>query len=365
VALETRTIKLRVNVANPDGRLKPGMFVRAMVRPVIAGEGRVVADSLAGKFICPMHPEIVKDAQAPCDICGMDLVPAERLGYVSAAGDGERPPLVIPATAPLITGTRAIVYVQLPDRDRPTFEGRQIALGPKAGDFYLVREDGAGGLNLAEGDLVVVRGNFKIDSALQIQARKSMMSPPADQPPPATAPAMASGPVEAAPVVEPVDAPGEFVAGLTPLYDAYLRVQAALAADDLAAFRDAAPAMHAALDAIDASALPPTIRPIWVDLAGRLATQREHVGHLADLDAARGAFETWSNAMIELGRGFGFEGPDQIVIAYCPMAFDFKGASWLQVGQQINNPYFGATMLRCGEVKGTLAAPVRREGIDD
>ena len=35
---------------------------------------------------------------------------------------------------------------------------------------------------LAEGEQVVVRGNFKIDSALQLLARPSMMSPgPADE----------------------------------------------------------------------------------------------------------------------------------------------------------------------------------------
>jgi Cu(I)/Ag(I) efflux system membrane fusion protein len=33
------------------------------------------------------------------------------------------------------------------------------------------------------------------------------------------------------------------------------------------------------------------------------------------------------------------------------MAFDNQGADWLQRGEQINNPYFGASMLRCGEIR--------------
>ena len=37
--------------------------------------------------------------------------------------------------------------------------------------------------------------------------------------------------------------------------------------------------------------------------------------------------------------------------AYCPMAFDFRGAYWLQKDEKINNPYFGSQMLRCGEIK--------------
>jgi Cu(I)/Ag(I) efflux system membrane fusion protein len=166
----TRTVKVRVNVANPDGRLKPEMFVRAIVLSKVAGAGMVMDEDMAGKWICPMHPSVVKTGPGTCDICGMDLVTTESLGYVSAKEPNEAP-LVIPASAPLITGKRAVVYVRLEGKDKPTFEGREIVLGPRAGDYYLVKE------GLAEGGLVVTNGNFKIDSALQIQAKPSMMSP--------------------------------------------------------------------------------------------------------------------------------------------------------------------------------------------
>jgi Cu(I)/Ag(I) efflux system membrane fusion protein len=36
------------------------------------------------------------------------------------------------------------------------------------------------------------------------------------------------------------------------------------------------------------------------------------------------------------------------------MAFDNQGADWLQWGEQINNPYFGASMLRCGEIRASF-----------
>lgn len=118
---KTRSVKVRVNVSNPDGKLKPEMFVRAVI-------------------------------------------------YAAIDLDENEMPLVIPATAPLITGRRAVVYVQQPDSPG-TFEGREIVLGPRAGDFYVVRS------GLHEGEKVVVHGNFKIDSALQIMAKPSMMSP--------------------------------------------------------------------------------------------------------------------------------------------------------------------------------------------
>ncbi len=164
----TRTVKLRVNVDNPDNRLKPEMFVSAVVRAGVTEGGQVMDPELAGKWIGPMHPEIVREEPGACPICGMALVKAEDYGYV--APDTETTPLLIPASAPLITGERAIVYVRVPDADTPTFEGREVVLGPRTADSYVVRS------GLREGEDVVVKGNFKIDSALQIQARPSMMS---------------------------------------------------------------------------------------------------------------------------------------------------------------------------------------------
>jgi Cu(I)/Ag(I) efflux system membrane fusion protein len=100
----------------------------------------------------------------------MNLVTTESLGYVKAKLP-DQAPLVIPVTAALITGKRAVVYVQMSNTEKPTFQGREVVLGPKAGDYYLVKE------GLVEGEIVVSKGNFKIDSALQIQAKPSMMSP--------------------------------------------------------------------------------------------------------------------------------------------------------------------------------------------
>ncbi|MCD4805334.1 MAG: efflux RND transporter periplasmic adaptor subunit [Desulfobacterales bacterium] len=165
---KTRTVAVRVNVENRDGRLKPGMFVRGIVYSRMSAGGKVVEPDLAGKWISPMHPEIIKNRPGKCDICGMPLVQAEMLGY--AAAEPKNAPIVIPATVPLITGKRAVVYVRIPDNST-MFEGREVVLGPRAGNYYIVLK------GLHEGELVVVNGNFKIDSAMQIEAKPSMMNP--------------------------------------------------------------------------------------------------------------------------------------------------------------------------------------------
>ncbi|MEE8164104.1 MAG: efflux RND transporter periplasmic adaptor subunit [Myxococcota bacterium] len=164
----TRTTQVRLNVDNSQGRLKPEMFARARVRVHVRDDGKVVEPSLVGKWIAPMHPEIIREEAGTCPICGMELVPTKTLGY-EAPG---RPPLVIPLTAALITGTRAIVYVStLEDDGSTSYEAREVHLGPRAGDSYIVLH------GLEEGEMVVVRGAFKIDASTQIQAKRSMMNP--------------------------------------------------------------------------------------------------------------------------------------------------------------------------------------------
>lgn len=40
--------------------------------------------------------------------------------------------------------------------------------------------------------------------------------------------------------------------------------------------------------------------------------------------------------------------------SYCPMAFKNNGAYWLSSGKEIQNPYFGDKMMRCGRVDSTI-----------
>lgn len=347
VSEATRTVKLRLNVPNPDGLLRPGMFVRASVDVRLTDDARVYTPELAGKWISPMHPEIVKDGPGQCDICGMDLVPAAELGYITEASEAQ-PPLVIPATAPLLTGRRAVVYVRVPGRDRPTFEGREVALGGRAGDFYLVRE------GLEEGEEVVTNGAFKIDSSLQIVAGRSMMSAPVDG---ADAPGSTWNtptPERAGAEASRLPAPGAFLTDLTPLYDSYFRAQEALASDDLTAFQSHARTVRAAAANVDSAGLSEEGATAWAGIRDRLVAGGTALDGATDIAPARTLFEAMAMAMIELDRTFGHAGEAPHYVAHCPMAFGDVGADWLQLGDRVNNPYWGAMMLRCGDITRKL-----------
>jgi len=342
----TRTVKIRVNVANPDGKLKPGMFVRAVVSSRIAAGGNVIDDALAGKWISPMHPEVVKDGPGTCDVCGMPLIKAESLGYVSASAANAGPPLVVPASAPLITGRRAVVYVKAPGRPG-VFEGREVVLGPRAGDYYLVKH------GLAEDELVVVNGNFKIDSALQILAKPSMMSadgqaPPAHHGGPGEGEAPA--PAEAAPVLPPA-----FASKLEALLDAYFSLQGHLSHDRFEPVKGAAEQLLARLGEAPAEHLPEEARAAWGKAAAEVRTSAQALAESQDIEAARKAFALLSDSLISAAKRFGAGLRRQVIRMQCPMAFNNRGASWLQSHAEVENPYFGDAMFRCGGAVETLS----------
>ncbi len=334
----TRTAKVRVNVANERRRLKPGMFVRGVAQSRL-GDGGVVLDRyLAGKWVSPMHPEIVKDGPGECDVCGMDLVRAEELGLVSGAPESAVEPLVVPASAVLVTGKRAVVYVEVLAEGgaegalpvERTYEGREVVLGPRAGDDYLVFA------GLEEGERVVTNGAFRIDSSMQILAKPSMMSQPAE--------ASALGTFEAE----------ALRAALEPLFETYLRLQVALAADDEAAARVALEALVGELDSSTFAGLPGLASTLWKEQRAVFDGAHRAAHDAKGIASLRVAFEALTTGVIALAERAGNPLDSDLRVVHCPMAFDDVGADWVQVGEVVSNPYFGSEMLRCGAVVRTL-----------
>jgi len=663
----TRTVKIRLIVPNADGSLKPGMFVKAVARSQVAAGGKVMDAALAGKWISPHHPEIVKDHPGKCDICGVPLVRAESLGYVTADPAKAEKPLVVPVSAALVTGTRAVVYVKIdpsllhagsvsrsnwpdliadlkahvearaPSRMRfinttcpimgnrirpgavtpdlireyegkkvafccggcpekwdklseaekaralaavsdgktplkvfwgmlspklrsdllavkpgwapptqvqhrfvrevntiltrrdlhaaatwptvalggearallqkgpanlsplrqtrlnrlllaglfpkalpagqggPTFEGRQVVLGPRAGDYYLVRS------GLAEGELIVTRGGFKIDSALQLKAKPSMMSPTGGAAPGGHAhhgPGDKTKPDEKTPDESDAAFPATFKHQLRPILAAADDVAAAMRAPrdpkpdsktpDLPKARAAFARLQAAVEAIDQTVLEARGLLVWKELAMRLGNDgvegkaaktedqarraarslqdniadlharigpirvahtgpkpvslafrrqlaalyasyfamqkalasdtfdsalaaatagkdalarvdmklvkgKDHTDWMAmsaglekilaaaarakDIKPLRESFALYSEQMAALAKRFGPPAGGNTYRMKCPMAFNNRGAIWLQDTKDLRNPYYGAAMLKCGSIQDVLSPP--------
>jgi len=349
---KTRTVKVRVNADNADLTLKPDMFVRATAFAVLAGGGKVISKDLAGKWIGPMHPEILQDKPGKCPICGMKLAKAEDLGY-SVMKEAKELPLVVPTSAVLKTGKRSVVYVEVPDSEEPTYEGREILVGPRAGGFYIVEE------GLMEGEKVVTEGSFKIDSALQILAKPSMMNPEGG----GGGGGHQHGDMKKTDSGEK-DQGGmkmtvykvsdEFKQQLSPVFTEFFKVQSSLADDDLKGASGAAAAMDKALGGVDMKLLKGDAHMAWMN---DLAPVKDGVGKIAsgkDIEEARKPFEGLSKAMTDVAMSFAIRFEKPAVVMHCPMVSDGKGANWLQLGEEVRNPYFGKEMSDCGGVKMKL-----------
>lgn len=115
----TRTARVRVDVANPRQELKPEMYATAEVN-------------------APMK--------------------------------GYRNQLVVPQSAILWTGKRAIVYVRQPGVTSPAFLMREVELGPSLGGAYIVLS------GLTDGEEIVTNGVFSIDASAQLEGKTSMMN---------------------------------------------------------------------------------------------------------------------------------------------------------------------------------------------
>ena len=251
---------------------------------------------------------------------------------IHAGAEKSKSQLVVASTAPMFTGRRSVVYVEVPDAERPTYELREVRLGPKAGPVYPV----LAGLN--EGERVVTRGTFLLDADLQLSGGRSMMTlgdDRADDERPALA-------------VTPA-----FLETIAPAVLAYLEGQERLAADDLTDARSSLEGLAAVVNELD----PPgarTVREAWQKTASELGGHARHAAQAETIAEVRSAFEHVSVQLERLLEEFGNPIEDPLRVAYCPMAFDSRGARWVQRDEVLRNPYYGAAMLRCGEFRGTV-----------
>jgi Cu(I)/Ag(I) efflux system membrane fusion protein len=207
------------------------------------------------------------------------------------------------------------------------------------------------------GEDVVSHGAFKIDSALQIQAKTSMMNPRDGSSPTghrhgASPSPTASGKAAAA---QPLDGvPSAFRSQLETFLLLYFQVADGLSHDDLPQARQAAEDIPAALRAANAALLTGMASDMWDSLRNDVIRASESFADANDMNQARNEFYDLSERTIHLVRLMGASGDTSVYVYHCPMARDGAGADWLQASEGVENPYYGSQMFRCGERTETL-----------
>ncbi len=116
----------------------------------------------------------------------------------------------------------------------------------------------------------------------------------------------------------------------------YVKIQAALADDSLSGVPEAA------------AAIAGTAKESTGALPEATASQAEAVAKATDISAARAAFKPLSTSMIAAANAQ--KEKTGYYEAFCPMA----NAAWIQADKKVTNPYYGASMLTCGEIRKAL-----------
>ena len=331
VSQRTRTVRVRIEIVNLDGKLRPGDYATARITvPAIPTE-TIYDPALANKFISPMHPQVIRDEPGGCPLCGMDLIPTSELGY-AAEPLPEQLAITVPRDAILRTGNRSVLYVETePGR----FEIRRVTVGPMNDDEAVIIE------GLSEGETVATSGNFLIDSQMQLAGNPSLIDP-------TRAPQFAAGPVALA-SVDPLLLVGDAADDVDLAYSAYFDMQNAMAAD-LRPPPSALRTLSETLTRLESSPDIPGVAQIQFGKAKR-STQR--MGN--SLETARRAYRGVSHALLRAATAVrGPQTAQHLLHYYCPMV-PGGGGDWMQADGKLANPYWGSEMLRCGELVRDMA----------
>lgn len=278
---QTRTASVRMEVNNPGMQLKPEMFVKGKIKSKFSAQTGLKWKSL-----------------------------------------------LISKTSVLWTGVRSVVYVKVPDSEFPSFEMREVILGPRTGDFYVIEK------GLQEGEEIVTNGVFAIDAAAQLSGNYSMMNRP---------------------VSKRLSVPEKFKSQLTDLTIRYFDLKNALVKSDFTATKKNSGRVSQSLKAIDMNLLDDKAHHQWMEKENQLRKSIEAISKAKDIEEQRKHFDNFSDALIESAELFGLT-IDMVYVQFCPMAFDDKGAYWLSESEKILNPYFGDMMLTCGEVTKKISS---------
>ncbi len=130
---------------------------------------------------------------------------------------------------------------------------------------------------------------------------------------------------------------------MKPLYTEYARIHQALASDSLAGVPGAAKRIATLATKLDAASVTGEHAAHYQKLPGQIQAAAKTLKSATDLTSAREAFKDLSKPV---AMWVTMSHPAGLNVVYCSMS---KG-SWVQKGATVMNPYYGASMLHCGEI---------------
>jgi Cu(I)/Ag(I) efflux system membrane fusion protein len=276
-------------------------------------------------FIDPLIDPNTRAASLRAEIsnAGMLLKPEMFVtAKISAEKSTATTDLVVPRTAILWTGKRSVVYVKVPNSEVPSFEMREVTLGNRLGENYQITA------GLQAGEEIVSQGAFAVDASAQLSGKPSLLNRSSTQ---------------------QVEVSAAFSQQLTAVVDSYFLVKNNLVKDQLPTATIQVLAQALAKVSADGTGKD---NAKWEKIKSGLSEATAKIKGSKDLASARTHFSSLSTQVIQLTETYKLT-KAVVYKDYCPMAFNNKGGYWLSETEDIQNPYFGASMLTCGEVKQT------------
>ncbi len=269
---KTRTIKVCIELNNPEKKLRPQMYANVKLLPVISKEA-----------------------------------------------------LLVPEDAVLRSGERNVVFIDL---GQGQFRPQEVNLGVQGERVFEIKS------GLKEGDRVVVSAQFLLDSESKLQETiRKMLSPEQEKKP--SAPAEKMGKMISKSSEETL---------LLAIRE-YTMIGDMLAQDTVEGINESITRLKGTLDTLLKNEEPDSFLSL-VTAAGKISEDMKG----EKLSEVREQYKELSQAVIDLLQGVTFRARDEhltLYVEYCSMA----EAHWVQNIPEIHNPYFGSSMLRCGEQK--------------
>ncbi|MCZ6693819.1 MAG: efflux RND transporter periplasmic adaptor subunit [Bacteroidetes bacterium] len=306
----TRVAYVRTELKNPDEILKPEMFANGVLKSLLSEMGQA---------------------------------------------------LIVPKSAVLWTGKKAVVYVKNSSTSKNMFSYREITLGEEAGAYYVVKE------GLQEGEEIATNGVFKIDAAAQLQGKPSMMNPTGGKVTMAHDHGSMGGnktktsgedhsqhqKASEDHSVMDMGVPEKFKEQLTAVYNKYLDMKASFIASNPSDVKKASTEVSDWLTKVNMGLLNGEMHNMWMGQLKALSQNLKIIQSENDIEKQRLAFADFNEIFYKSVKHFGLK-DKTVYYQFCPMARESKGAYWLSEIEEIKNPYFGDRMLTCGSIKETI-----------
>ena len=135
---------------------------------------------------------------------------------------------------------------------------------------------------------------------------------------------------------------------LQTVYNAYFTVKDALIKSDAKLTSAKAKDLLTAITAVKMDKLKADEHTAWMKVVKKLTADAKSISTATDIKKQRETFKSLTKSTYDLIK---VAKSDQVVYKqYCPMA----DADWLSKEKAVRNPYYGSSMLTCGNVVETI-----------